>query len=53
MPSIVPLAIDPTGLTETLTIPGNREVEVKFGEGYKVRKRLNGFEVVVNKTAHR
>ena len=48
VPSTVMLAIDPTGLTENLTIPAGREdVFVKSGEGYEVQKLQHGFMIIV------
>ena len=40
------LAIDPTGLTETLTVPAGRNVYVKFSEGLQVKKHVDGFIII-------
>ena len=49
-PVPVKLAIDPAGLTGTLSIPGDREIHVKIGDGYTVKKRTNGFEILIEPT---
>lgn len=46
-PAPIKLAIDPSGLTETLSVPGSREIHVKIGDGYKIKKRTNGFEILI------
>ncbi len=46
-PASTQLAIDPTGLTENMTVPAGREVYVKSGEGYVVKKLQNGFIIIV------
>ena len=40
------LAIDPTGLTETLTVPAGRNVYVKLSEGLQVKKHVDGFIII-------
>jgi hypothetical protein len=39
-------AIDPTGLTETLTVPAGRNVYVKLSEGLQVKKHKDGFSII-------
>jgi len=46
-PASTPLAIDPTGLTEDLTVAARWNVFVKSGEGYAVKKRHDGLMVIV------
>jgi len=46
-PASTQLAIDPTGLTENLSVPAGRDVFVKSGDGYVVKKLQNGFMIVV------
>ena len=46
-PAPIKLAIDPSGLTETLSVPGSREIHVKIGDGYKIKKCTNGFEILI------
>ena len=46
-PASTPLTIDPTGLTETLVVPNGRNVFVKAGVGYDVRKLKSGLVIVI------
>ena len=45
-PSTTSIALDPSGLKETLTIPAGREIAVKSGEGYEIKKLTSGFKIV-------
>ena len=40
------IAIDPTGLTETLTVPAGCNVYVKLSEGLQVKKHVDGFIII-------
>ena len=46
-PSSAMITIDPTGLTEKLTVPEGRRVFVQLSEGDDIRQKLNGFIVIV------
>ena len=46
-PASTPFTIDPTGLTETLNVPNGRNVFVKAGVGYDVRKLKSGLMIVI------
>ena len=46
-PAPIKLAIDPAGLTGTLSVPSDREIHVKIGDGYKIKQHTNGFEVLI------
>ena len=46
-PASTPFTIDPTGLTETLNVPNGRNVYVKAGVGYDVRKLKSGLMIVI------
>ena len=46
-PAATEMAIDPTGLTENLTVPAGRKIFVQAGGTYEIKKLKNGFVLIM------